>query len=153
MLLGAPVNEVMKFSSLVSLAGTALLAGCASSSTHFVGSARPPISPEQVRIYQTRPPHFQEIAQIDASTSAHFFHGDRQTDAEAIQRLKEEAAKVGANGVLLSLVGDEPSGSIGVGFGGGGYSRNTAVNGEASGAAPLVKTGAHGLAIYVFDQR
>ena len=130
-----------------------LLSGCASSSTHLTGPARPPISPDQVRVYQAPPPHFQQIAQIDVSTSAHLFHGDRQTDAEAIQRLKEEAAKVGANGVLLSLVGDEPSGSIGVGFGGGGYSRNSAVNGEASGAAPLVKTGAHGLAIYVFDQR
>ena len=144
---------MMKFYALAGLAITAFLAGCASSSTHLVGQARPSINPEQVRIYQTRPAHFQEIAQIDASTSAHFFHGDQQTDAEAIQRLKEEAAKVGANGVLLSLVGDEPSGAIGLGFGGGGYSRNTAVSGEASGAAPLVKSGAHGLAIYVFDQR
>lgn len=143
----------MRFFPSAALVGALFLAGCASSSTHLVGPARPPIDPAQVRIYQTRPAHFQEIAQIDASTSAHFFHGDQQTDAAAIQRLKEEAAKVGANGVLLSLVGDEPSGSIGLGFGGGGYSRNTAVSGEASGAAPLVKTGAHGLAIYVFDPR
>lgn len=143
----------MKFSSAWCILMVVLLSGCASSSTHLLAPARPPISPDQVRIYQAAPPRYQELARIDASTSARFFHGSQQSDAEAIQRLKEEAAKVGANGVLLSLVGDEPSGSIGLGFGGGGYSRNTAVSGQASGAAPLVKTGAHGLAIYVYDQR
>ncbi len=143
----------MKLSAAFALALCSFLAACASSSTHLLAPARPPLRPEQVRIYQARPPHAQDIAQVDASTGAQFFHGDAQSDAAAIEELKEEAAKVGANGVLLGLVGDEPSGSIGLGFGGGGYSRNTAVSGEASGAAPLVKTGAHGIAIYVPEER
>jgi hypothetical protein len=138
---------------LVSSLALLLITGCASSSSRVVGQARPPISPEQVRIYQAAPPRYEEIATLDASSAVRFFHGSRQTDDEAVQRLKEEAAKVGANGILLTLVGDEPSGSIGIGVGGGGYSRHSAVGGEASGAAPLVKTGAHGLAIYVPDQR
>ena len=45
-----------------------------------------------------------------------------QGEAEALQRLKEEAAKVGANGVLLTLVGDRSRGALGVGVGGGGIS-------------------------------
>jgi hypothetical protein len=139
--------------SLAALLFVLLTAACASSSSRLVGEARPPVSPADVQIYQTAPPRYQEIATLDASSGARFFHGSQQTDTEAIERLKEEAAKLGANGVLLTLVGDEPSGSIGIGFGGGGYSRNSAVNGEASGAAPLVKTGAHGLAIYVPRQR
>ncbi len=130
-----------------------LLAGCASNSSRLIGSVRPPINPEQVRVYKSPPPHYEEIATLDASSAVRFFHGSSQTNEEAIQRLKEEAARVGANGVLLTLVGDEPSGSIGIGVGGGGYaSSRSAVSGGASGAAPLVKTGAHGLAIYVPGQ-
>lgn len=120
----------------------------------MLGPARPPLSPDQVRIYRSVPLKYQEIATLDASSGARFFHGNEHTDAEAIQRLKEEAAKVGANGVLLTLVGDESSGSIGIGVGGSGYaSRGSGFNGEAAGAAPLVQTGAHGIAIYVFDRR
>lgn len=137
-----------------SLVVVSLLTGCAGSSSHLLAPARPPISPDQVQIYQTAPARYQEIARLDATSGPRFFHGSRQTDAEAIQRLKEEAARVGANGVLLTVVGDEPSGSIGIAVGGGGYtSRRSAVNGEAAGAAPLVQTGAHGIAIYVSTQR
>lgn len=135
------------------LLAACLLVGCAGSSSRLLAPARPPISPDQVQIYQTAPAKYQEIATLDASSGARLFHGSEQTDAEAIQRLKEEAAKVGANGVLLKSVGDESSGSIGIGVGGGGYaSRRSGFNGEASGAAPLVQTGAHGIAIYVFDR-
>ncbi|MBA3960886.1 MAG: hypothetical protein H0X40_03165 [Chthoniobacterales bacterium] len=143
----------MRPTFILTLLAVSLLSGCAGSSSHLLGTARAPIDPAQVQIYRTPPAHFERIATLDASSGARFFHGSQATDADAIQRLKEAAAKVGANGVLLTLVGDEPSGSIGLGFGGGGYSRNTAVNGEASGAAPLVRTGAHGLAIYVPAQR
>ncbi len=118
-----------------------------------MGPARPPLRPDQVQVYRTPPPHYQQIARLDATSGPRFFHGSQQTDAEAIERLKSEAAKVGANGVLLTLVGDEPSGSLGIGVGGGGYSRSSGFNGEATGAAPVVQTSAHGLAIYVYGQR
>ncbi len=145
----------MRFFSAGSVAAVAcLLIGCASSSSRLLAPARPPIGADQVRIYQAPPAKYEQIAMLDASSGARFFHGSEQTDAEAIQRLKEEAARLGANGVLLTVVGDEPSGSIGIGVGGAGYaSPRSAVNGEASGAAPLVKTGAHGIAIYVSTQR
>ena len=143
----------MKLPAILMLLASFLFLGCAGSSSHLLGSARPPINPADVQIYRTPPAHYERIATLDASSSARFFHGSQSTDADAIRRLQEAAAKLGANGVLLTLVGDEPSGSFGLGFGGGGYSRNTAVNGEASGAAPLVRTGAHGLAIYVPGRR
>lgn len=90
---------------------------------------------------------------LDATSGTGFFHGSAQGEAAAVEKLKVQAAKVGANGVLLTLVGDRPSGAVGVGFGGGGISggRNaTAVSGEASGGFPLVSNGARGIAIYVF---
>jgi hypothetical protein len=95
---------------------------CATSHV-MVGKARPPISPDQVQIY-TRPPaaHYEEIAQLDTSSSGSFsFTAQGKTDA-VITRLKAEAAKLGANGVLLQGIGDQPSGSVGGGGGGGSYS-------------------------------
>jgi hypothetical protein len=144
----------MRLLFLASLGAACWLAGCASSSSHLLAPARPPIRPDQVKVYRVAPKNYQQIATLDATSGGRFFHGNERSDAEVIERLKEEAAKVGANGVLLSLVGDEPSGSIGLGLGGGGYaSRSSGFNGEASGSAPLVQTAAHGLAIYVPSRR
>ncbi len=136
------------------LAGAlALLVGCAGSATHLIGAARAPISPGEVKIYRTPPRHYEQIALIDSTSGAHLFHGTEQGEAEAVTRLKEEAAKLGANGVLLTLIADRPTGVIGVGVGGGDVSYHshggTAVGGSASGAAPVVQNSAQGIAIYV----
>ena len=80
-----------------------LLAGCAGSSARLLAPARPAIDPAAVRIYRTPPQHYQEIAVLDATSGAKFFRGSPQGEAEALQRLKEEAAKVGANGVLADV--------------------------------------------------
>ena len=79
------------------------LAGCAGSSKVMVGQARPPIDPAQVQVYTAVPPGSQEIAQLEAS-SAIGFGTQGQTDA-AVERLKREAAALGANGVVLIGVG------------------------------------------------
>lgn len=65
------------------------------------GPVRPQISPDQVKIYRTPPEKYEEIAMIDASAGHDFLKNSSLMNA-AIQRLKEEAAKVGANGVLLT---------------------------------------------------
>ncbi len=130
------------------------LFGCAGTSSRLLAPARPPLRPDQVEIYRTAPVHYERLANLDASSGPHFFHGNQRSDAEAIARLKEAAAKIGANGVLLTLVGDEPTGAVGLGFGGGGYgSRSSGFNGEAAGSAPLVQTTAHGIAIFVISRR
>jgi len=132
-----------------------LLAGCAGSSIRLLAPARPAIDPAAVRIYRTPPQHYQEIAALDATSGAKFFRGSQQGEAEALQRLKEEAAKVGANGVLLTLVGDRSRGVLGVGVGGGGISSGhrsfVAGEGSVSGGVPIVQNSAQGIAIYVFD--
>ena len=147
----------MKWISTFALLAVCFLAGCASSSTQLVGNARPALNPADVRVYRTAPPRYQEIAVLDATSGARLFHGSAEGEAEAIQRLKEEAAKVGANGVIITLLGDRSSGAIGVGVGGGGVSasrrRVVAGGGSVSGAAPIVSNAAEGIAIYVPDQR
>jgi len=116
----------------------------------MIGKARPPISPEQVVIY-TRPPEmpYEEIARIETSSQGSFsFTAQGKTDA-VIRRLKEEAAKLGANGVLLEGIGDQASGSIGTGGGSTSYSSHSSVGGGVGIGVGLSRKAGAGLAIHV----
>ena len=122
-----------------------LLTACATSHV-MLGKARPPISPDQVQIYDHPPPGpYQEIARLDTSSQGSFsFTAQGKTDA-IIRRLKSEAAKLGANGVLLEGIADQVSGSIGTGAGAGSYSGGGGVGISAG----LSRKIGGGLAIYV----
>ena len=108
--------------TVLAAAAALVLAACATSHV-MLGKARPPISPDEVQIYDHPPPGpYQEIARLDTSSQGSFaFTAQGKTDA-VINRLKAEAAKLGANGVLLEGIGEQGSGSIGTAAGGGGYS-------------------------------
>lgn len=92
-----------------------LLLLCACASSHVLtGTPRPPIAPEQVQIYYTPPPGaYEEIALLDVSSGA-FTYGEQNKTNAVLNRLKKEAAKLGANGVLF--------GGTARGYGGGGMS-------------------------------
>jgi hypothetical protein len=90
----------------------AMLFGCATSSHVMIGTARPPISPESVRVYVQPPEKYEEIAALDATSSGSFAITSQQNMDKAIGRMKEEAAKLGANGILRPVSALEaPSGS------------------------------------------
>jgi starvation-inducible outer membrane lipoprotein len=55
--------------SILSAAFALLLAGCSTSSHVLLGTPRPPIAPEQVRVYAQPPAHYQQIASINANSS------------------------------------------------------------------------------------
>jgi len=125
------------------------LVACASSHV-LVGKARPPISPSQVQIYLHPPAtKYEEVAVLDSNSSHSFsFTAQGKTDA-VIARLKKEAAKLGANGVVLENIGDQEAGAVGSGIG--------TASGNAMGAtgiglggfgAMYMKSGS-GMAIYV----
>jgi hypothetical protein len=120
------------------------LAGCASTSKVMMGQARPPIDPALVRVYNTPPIGSVEIAQIE-STSAAGFGTQGQTDA-AVERLKREAAKLGANGIVLMGVGSQRSGG-GVSVGAGTYGGH--VGGGLGIGIPTTQKHAAGVAIWV----
>jgi hypothetical protein len=131
------------------LAAIVCLSACATSHV-MIGQARPPISPDAVQIY-TRPPNvpYEEIARLQTSSQGSFsFTAQSKTDA-VIQRLKAEAAKLGANGVLLEGIGDQPSGSIGTGGGSTSYSRGSSVGGGIGISAGMTRKVGGGTAIYV----
>jgi hypothetical protein len=133
------------FSVLIALCVTA----CATSHV-LIGKARPAITPDLVQIY-TRPPptHYEEIAQLSTSSQGSFsFTAQGKTDA-VINRLKAEAAKLGANGVILQGIGDQPSGSVGTGGGSTSYSGGGMVGGGIGINLETTRKIGGGLAIFV----
>jgi len=131
------------------LAACVVLAACAPSSHVLVGQARPPITPDRVKIYSHPPANYQEIAVLDASSKSAFGTGGQKSVDKVIERLKNEAAKLGANGVILEGFRDSQSGSIGTGVGSDSYSGHSAVGVGVGGSLGIYTKTGHGDAIYV----
>ena len=125
------------------------LAACAPSSHILVGAARAPISPSDVKLYLQPPPSFQEVAILNASANSMFGTGGQGSVDKVIQRLKEEAAKLGANGIILEGMSDRVTGSLGGGSGSSSYSGNSAVGVGVGGSLGIFKKTAQGRAIFV----
>ena len=134
----------MKLQSAVLLGVLLATAGSASTSKVMLGQARAPVDPAQVQIYSTPPAGSQEIAQLE-SASAVGFGTQGQTDA-AVERLKREAAALGANGVILMGVGSSGS-PVGMSVGAGSY--GSRVGGGVGIGIPTTQKRAAGVAIWV----
>jgi hypothetical protein len=134
---------------LWSVLATALISGCAASSHVIVGTVRPAISPEQVKIYLQPPPSYEEVAVIDASSRGSGALTDQRKLDKAIARLKSEAASLGANGVLLQGTEDKNVGSVGFGSGTATASGNSAFGTGISIGGTMHVKAAQGLAIFV----
>jgi len=118
----------------------------------MIGTARPPISPESVRVYVQPPEKYEEIATLDASSQGSFAITSQQNMDKAIARMKEEAAKLGANGILLQGVQDQQSGSIGTGVGSSSYGPGSSTGVGVGGSFGIYNKAAHGIAIFVPPQ-
>jgi hypothetical protein len=125
------------------------LAACAPSSHILVGTARAPISPSEVKIYLQPPSSFEQIAILNASANSMFGTGGQGSVDKVIQRLKEQAAKLGANGIILEGMSDRETGSLGGGSGSSSYSGNSAVGVGVGGSLGIFKKTGQGRAIFV----
>ena len=101
----------------VAILASFLLASCGTNVT-MLGPARPAISPAAVRIYQVPPRHYQQIAIINSSAGTTWIFPSHDSLDEAFAELRSQAAALGANGVLLQAVYDQPVGGLSVGGGG-----------------------------------
>jgi hypothetical protein len=131
------------------LAAVLLLALASCASTHHVmlGQSRPAIDPAQVKVYQVPPRHYEEIARLDARSAVGF--GTQGQVNAAINRLAREAAKLGANGVILLGV-DETGSPVSLGVGAGSFGRHS---GASVGLGiPTAQQSAAGIAIYVTEE-
>jgi uncharacterized protein YbjQ (UPF0145 family) len=136
-------------SRLLVVAGLIALAACATDSVVVTGSPRAAISPTDVRIYSHPPAVFEEIAILNTSKNSAFTTGGQKTVDKVIEGLKEQAAKVGANGVILEGFSDSQTGSVGSGASSSSVSSNSAVGVGVGGSLGIYKKTGHGVAIFV----
>lgn len=101
------------FTLIIALLSLAAISGCTVMDGNAIvtGKARSALVPNDVHIYRSAPERFEEIAIVSASAGHDFKKSSTLMD-EAIQRLKEEAAKVGANGVILTRIDERDIPSV-----------------------------------------
>ena len=90
---------------------TSLVTACASGSYILTGQQRQPIQPTGVKLYTSPPSNYEVIAIVNASSDAGWTEQGSQD--YAVEELKNQAAKLGANGVLLITTGEISSAAIG----------------------------------------
>jgi hypothetical protein len=84
--------------------------GCSYSSHVFLGNesgTRVAVDPEAVQIYQDAPKKYVKIAIITASSKHAYAITEQGRTNAVISRAKQEAAKIGANGLLFPKLTDE----------------------------------------------
>ena len=91
----------MKFKPAVIVVAALAAAGCQSSHV-MVGQQRAAIDPDQVRIYSSPPPDYEEVAMLTHNSGANFAFTAQQKTTAVVNGLKERAASLGANGVLIT---------------------------------------------------
>jgi len=90
--------EIFRFSVLIAILFT--IAGCATGSSIVTGDVRPAIDINEVKLYLEPPQEYETIGIIEASSEVGI-SGQAAQD-RVMDELKTQAAKIGANGVLLS---------------------------------------------------
>ncbi|MBR4386410.1 MAG: hypothetical protein IKP51_07815 [Treponema sp.] len=89
------------------------LVACASGNALVTGTQRPATNPESVVIYTEAPEKYEVIGIVNASSDA---TGSAQTDLNyAVAELKKQAAKIGANGIILQDVSSSSGDGILIG--------------------------------------
>jgi hypothetical protein len=110
--------EITNIKKLVTLILIIFLTGCASGSHIITGKVRTPIDFKQVQLYIDAPEKYETIGIVKSSSDAGWTEQDSQD--YAVEELKKQAAKLGANGVLLmtsgestsTIIGTNPNGSL-----------------------------------------
>lgn len=125
------------------------LAACASSAL-VTGTPRAPIDPSQVRIYFSAPPGgYEEIALLESNSGA-FTYGEQNKMDSVVAKLRKEAARLGANGVLFRGTADGYGNSgVSVGAGGGRVGGSSFSSGGIGVNISPRQKYARGIAIYV----
>jgi hypothetical protein len=106
-----------------------VLIGCATGSYIITGKARPAISPTEVKVYPNPPSQYETIGIVEASSDVGF--STQAAQDRAIEELKKQAAKIGANGVILTNTGNRTSGGAGGAFVSGAFVSGVYGTGEA----------------------
>jgi hypothetical protein len=127
-----------------------LLCGFASAGTIIVGEVRPAINPDRVKVYWDAPRKYDRIAIVTKGSGGSWVFSDNSEVDSAIARIRIEAAKLGANGIILTAIESHSGGGVSIGVGGFGFPGNhVAVGGSTSIYAPIMHKTVQAEAIYV----
>jgi hypothetical protein len=129
------------------LSAVLAIAACATSLVTLTGVARAPVSPDQVRVYTTAPASFEEVALLRASRKSVGAGGEAAIE-KVIDEMKLQAAKLGANGLLLEDFSDAQSLTLGTGVGSDTFTHNGSISLGIGGAIGLIKKTGEGRAIF-----
>ncbi len=125
------------------------LAACVSSH-QLIGTAREPIPADRVQLYTEVPSRpYERIAAVSASSKRSWsftFEGKAEV---VVRRLKEEAGKLGANGVLLEGISDESGAAIGAQVGTGYEGPRGTIDVGVGASTLMLQRYGRGIAIYV----
>lgn len=83
------------------------MAACSSGSAIVTGTPRPRVAPAMVKLYLEPPAKFEVIGLVSASSDAGWT--EQGSLDYAMAELKKQAAKLGANGVLILATGETTS--------------------------------------------
>ena len=107
--------KTVSIRNMVVVFAIATIAGCAEGTAVVTGQQRSAISPEQVQLYSEAPQaKYEVIALVNASSGNGWT--DQQSVDFAVEELKNQAAAVGANGVILGQPGSQIGGFIMSGY-------------------------------------
>lgn len=142
------INPLIISLSIFIISGCTIMDG----NSIVTGNTRAPISPSEVRLYRTAPDNFEEIA-IVSSSAGHDFQKSSSLMNSAIERTKQEAAKVGANGVILTEIKERDAPTVTTSYGQA-FASGTGGSAYATGTATSVNRGdaytrLRGVAVYV----
>jgi hypothetical protein len=131
-----------------------IMTGCVTShdlrSHELIGNARAPIAPDSVQLFLEPPARRYEPIAVLRSSSRRSWSFTSQSKADVVvRRLKEEAASLGANGLLLDEIVQRPGANVGARVGTNYVgSRGTAEFGVGI-AMPTEQRYGSGIAIYL----
>lgn len=88
------------------------ISGCATSgSTSMIATAKDPIALEEVTVLMAFPPEYETIALLKCEDGGANFNSAEKTQNLCLKDLRERAAKVGANGLVLTSAGEKDDGA------------------------------------------
>lgn len=103
-----------------------MLVGCATGSALVTGTTRQPTNPDAVKILTEAPQQYESIGIVTAEGYATLSR--QQTQDNALAELKQQAAKIGANAIILRDVSDKNVSNFSYSkFGGLSSSNNTRI--------------------------
>tara|TARA_B110000037_G_C16907088_1_gene418669 strand:- start:86 stop:490 length:405 start_codon:yes stop_codon:yes gene_type:complete len=101
-------KNLIKTSRLsISIACLLTLIGCATGSSTITGNARSAIDSSLVKLYLESPQEYEIIGIVESSSDVEIF--SQAARDRTIEELKVQAAKIGANGVLITDTSSEGS--------------------------------------------